>query len=58
MISWYDLSPMRPDEYANTNAYRWHEALTLRNAYDVGLAEAKHEKAIHDKLQNAPDMQA
>lgn len=43
MIAWYDLSPMRPDEYANTNASRWREVVTLRNAYDGGVADARRE---------------
>ena len=43
VIAWYDLSPMRPDEYANTNATRWREAVTLRGAYDSGVMDARHE---------------
>jgi hypothetical protein len=50
VIAWYDLSPMRPDEYAETNAWRWHEALVLRNAYQMGVDDAKHEKTTRDKL--------
>lgn len=43
LIAWYDLSPMRPDEYAHTNARRWTEAVTLRNAYDGGVMDARKE---------------
>lgn len=47
---WYDLSPMRPDDYLQTNAYRWHEAVTLRNAYTEGIQQAQREKTTRDEL--------
>jgi hypothetical protein len=50
LIMWYDLSPMRPDDYLRVNAYRWHEAVALRNAYNEGVQDAAREKQTHDKL--------
>ncbi len=47
---WYDLSPMRPDAYARTNAWRWQEAVMLRNAYENGRSDAHHEKQTTDRL--------
>jgi hypothetical protein len=41
---------MRPDEYANTNATRWREAITLRNAYDGGVADAHREAQAIQQL--------
>ncbi len=49
-MSWFDLSPMRPDAFAETNAWRWHEALTLRVAYHRGYEDAKSEGATMQKL--------
>jgi len=47
---WYDLTPMRPDEYANTNARRWLEAVALRRAGQDGIEQAAAEKRADDKL--------
>lgn len=47
---WYDLTPMRPDEYANTNAHRWLEAVALRRAGNEGIEQAAAEKRGADKL--------
>ncbi len=55
--SWYDLSPMRPDEFAATNAWRWHEALTLRMAYQRGYEDARSEGATMQQLMSM-EMQA
>jgi hypothetical protein len=55
---WYDLSPMRPDEYAATNAWRWHEAVTLRNAWEQGQADAHREHETRDRLTKKVQMQA
>lgn len=57
VIAWFDLSPMRPDEYMRTNAYQWHEAVVLRNAYEFGRQDARREKETNDKLMQM-DMQA
>lgn len=40
---WFDLSPLRPDEWARTSYRRWVEAETLRAAYQRGYADAKDE---------------
>jgi hypothetical protein len=40
---WFDLSPMRPDEYGRTEAYRWVEAVQIRNAYQAGIDDADDE---------------
>lgn len=47
---WYDLSPMRPDDYAKTEARRWIEALALRRAGQDGMEQAASEKRSADKL--------
>jgi hypothetical protein len=41
---------MRPDEWMNTNAYRWTEAASLRVAYQSGYEDARHEKNTMDNL--------
>ena len=43
---------MRPDEYANTNARRWTEAVTLRNAYDGGVMDARKESQAIQSMMN------
>jgi len=35
----YDLSPLRPWEYATTDAYEWTEAVQLANAYHEARRE-------------------
>lgn len=42
-MTWYDLSPMRPDDYARTNARRWTEAMACRSAFDEGMRDAARE---------------
>lgn len=58
LVLWYDLSPMRPDEYAATNAWRWTEAVTLRAAFEQGKRDAHHEKETRDRLMSKTEMQA
>jgi hypothetical protein len=55
LVTWYDLSPLRPDEYMRTVAYRWQEAMALRNAYQIGVDDATREGAI---LMQPTEMQA
>jgi hypothetical protein len=43
LITWFDFSPMRPDEYAATDAERWTEALELRNVIEDARARARDE---------------
>jgi hypothetical protein len=43
LITWFDFSPMRPDEYAVTDAERWTEALELRNVIEDAKARARDE---------------
>ena len=50
LVMWYDLSPMRPDEYAETNARRWVEATTLRTAGESGQRDAAKEAEGNQKL--------
>ncbi len=52
VIAWYDLSPMRPDEYAETNASRWREAVMLRSAYENGVADARQESQAIQGMMN------
>lgn len=50
MTTWYDLSPMRPDEFARTTVFRWREAVALRSAYEKGVQMATHEGEVHQQL--------
>ena len=59
LILWYDLTSMRPDEYAAMNAFRWQEAVVLRSAFEDGKADAHRERANRDKLKSkVTEMQA
>ena len=49
-MTWYDLSPMRPDDFANTQARRWMEATACRVAFDEGQRDAAREGEAHQKL--------
>ncbi len=48
---WYDLSPMRPDDYARTSARRWTEAVACRSAYEEGTRDAAREGAAYHEQQ-------
>lgn len=50
-VMWFDLSPLRPDEWAETDAARWIEAVQLRTAYQAGIEDAKGETAMTDQLK-------
>lgn len=39
----FDLSPMRPNEWLQTEAGRWNQAVALRTAYDNGVEDARAE---------------
>lgn len=43
MAIWFDLSPMRPDEWANTVAERWYRNARLKAAYLEGVNDARDE---------------
>ena len=59
LILWYDLTSMRPDEYAAMNAFRWQEAVVLRTAFEDGRADAHRERDTRDKLTHkVTEMQA
>ena len=47
----YDPSPMRPDEYAATQAARWRDAVACRSAYDAGVADAASENAAFGTME-------
>jgi hypothetical protein len=47
LVMWYDLSPLRPEEYLNTRADTWTEAVQLRNAALDGIASAKAEAGAY-----------
>lgn len=49
-FAWYDLSPMRPDEYKRQDAGRWVEAVELRNAIEEGKAEAHTDRQVQVQL--------
>ena len=48
---WFDLSPLRPDEYDAMNANRWTEAVQLRNAYQTGLEDAANEAKAREQAE-------
>jgi hypothetical protein len=37
---WFDTSPLRPDEWAVTDAERWTETVQLKLAYAAGVNAA------------------
>lgn len=39
----YDLSPMRPDEFGRQRARRWTEAMQCRVAAQEGIEQARNE---------------
>lgn len=41
----YDLSPMRPDEFGRQRARRWTEAMQCRIAANEGIEQARNEAA-------------
>jgi len=49
-MTWYDLSPMRPDDYAKTQARRWTEASVCRSAFDQGVRDAAREGEAQQQL--------
>lgn len=51
MALWFDLSPMRPDDWANADAARWRSNLRIRKAYLEGVAEA------NDSVQAKRDLE-
>jgi hypothetical protein len=49
---WFDLSPLRPDEYMRMDARLWTEAVVLRNAANEGLQDAHSEGKAVTKLSS------
>jgi hypothetical protein len=52
---WFDLSPMRPADYWNTEARSWIEAQTLQNAYQRGAQRARDEALAIQRLEQDDD---
>jgi hypothetical protein len=52
---WYDLGPLRPEEYLDTRADTWTEAVQLRNAALDGINAAKAEAAGYQRLAEVPN---
>lgn len=50
MALWFDLSPMRPDEWARTDAQRWRTAIAMRNAYHAGERDAEGEAKAREQI--------
>lgn len=46
---WFDLSPMRPDEWGRQDATTWHRAMAIQAAYRKGIASANDEHAMKDQ---------
>lgn len=40
LVTWFDLSPLRPDEFDRANARRWSEVAACRAAYEMGIRDA------------------
>ena len=55
---WFDLSPLRPDEWARTNYRRWVEAEALRAAYREGFDGARDEHSAATTAQTEAKKQA
>lgn len=54
MALWFDLSPMRPDEWANSDAKRWQTNVMIRRAYMDGAAEANDDHQAREDLKKGP----
>lgn len=55
MALWFDLSPMRPDEWARSDANRWNRNMKIRMAYEEGAREASDEAQAASDLANMPN---
>lgn len=42
---WYDLSPMRPDEFGKQVAARWTRAEAIKRAFEKGMALERGSRA-------------
>jgi hypothetical protein len=49
---WFDVSPLRPDEYGRQDAERWTEISQLQNAVLAGIAKARDEAAGYRAAMN------
>lgn len=47
---WFDLSPVRPWEWAGIPADSWTEAVQVRDAWAAGQADARDEAAMNERL--------
>jgi hypothetical protein len=47
----YSFEPLHPDAYGQQQAFRWRDALALRNAFDGGMHDAAREGEAHEKLK-------
>jgi hypothetical protein len=50
-----DFSPMRPDEWAQTNRARWQYFLRIRSAYQQGVQDAEDEYQARQDLKRELD---
>lgn len=50
-MTWFDLSPMRPDDYYNQEGHRWQTLIAYRNAYAEGVKRANDEAAEIRELE-------
>lgn len=51
-MGWFDLSPLRPDDYKRQDAERWNEAVTLQRAIQEGKGEAGSERTARERIEN------
>lgn len=47
---WFDLSPVRPWEWAGIPADAWTEAVQIREAFAAGVRDAQEEAAMDERL--------
>lgn len=50
MARWFDLSPMRPDEWGRQDAETWYTAVAYRSAYDSTVREIRNAKRDSDAM--------
>ena len=50
-MKWFDLSPMRPDEFMKQESYRWQYITECQAAYEAGRKRADEEAAAVRELE-------
>lgn len=55
---WYDITPIRPDEFARQRAMRWTQAACDQRVYQEALADVAQEAQGFHTLATSPAGQA